>query len=103
MRRSDIVRKRVCNCILFEPADPGEYEVNQFEALLDAWRCGTPAFQPFFVTREGKIFPKSVQISEGCGLLQITADYSGGARDDFHIVPGEGELVCRRLFRCGIP
>lgn len=75
--------------------------MNQFEALLDAWRCGTPAFQPFFVTREGKIFPKSVQISEGCGLLQITADYSGGARDDFHIVPGEGELVCRRLFRCG--
>ena len=75
--------------------------MNQIESVLSAWKCGTIAFQPFFVTREKKVLPLSVRISEGNGMLQITADYPGGARDDFYITPASKELICRRLFDCG--
>ena len=75
--------------------------MNQIESVLSAWKCGTIAFQPFFVTREKKVLPLSIRISEGNGMLQITADYPGGARDDFYITLASKELVCRRLFDCG--
>ncbi len=74
--------------------------MNQIELFLSAWNCGKITLRPFVVTPREKLFPESVRISEGNGMFRLSVSYSGGMRDDFYFIPGDGELVCRRLFNC---
>ncbi|MBR7139383.1 MAG: alpha-galactosidase [Lentisphaeria bacterium] len=74
--------------------------MKKINELLSAWGCGTLEIQPFFVTKEGKVFPSQTAAVPGNGTLHISVTYPGGEKDDLYfLTDARNEITCRRVFR----